>query len=1190
MRLEDIKPNLIIQGIVPNKSVKIINVEKLSRDIITVYYKQDDGSLDERQLFRKDESKYSIWTHHFSFSGDPDDFKLAMEAKRISNAHLFDPFMAIHSSNIIPLPHQITAVYESMLPKQPLRYILADDPGAGKTIMAGLLIRELIARADVERVLIVCPGSLVEQWQDELDEKFSLKFRIFSNEMNEQCRGNVFEEYNCLIARMDQLKRNEVYLEKLKLVEWDLVIIDEAHKMSASYSGDDIKKTKRFRLGELLSSRTKHLLLMTATPHNGKENDFQLFLSLLDNDRFYRVHGKAKKVDVSDIMRRMCKEDLLKFDGTKLFPERLAITADYKLSDMEMELYDDVTQYVREEMNKAERLDNYKKGNVGFALTSLQRRLASSPEAIYKSLESRKNRLIDKERKWSDDLNNNERCVNEVIADGHKSSYFDEDDFDEDEYTNEEFEKKTDEITDRATASRSISELKKEIETLQRLEDKAHQLVLSGTDKKWEELSDLLQNTPEMKGENGKQRKLIIFTEYKATLNYLKDKIIGLLGDPSQVVVIHGGVKRDERRYIQEKFRNDSNVRILIATDAAGEGVNLQVAHLMINYDLPWNPNRIEQRFGRIHRIGQKEVCYLWNIIASDTREGDVFVQLFEKLDNERKALGGKVFDVLGDLFEDKPLKELLLEAIRYGEDPERKKELEIAVEGALDRDHIESLISRNALTQDFMNPERLFAIREEMEKAEARKLQPYYVRSYFLKAFEKVGGKIRSRESGRYEIRYVPQSVINRDKQLIGSDRIDRNPVVDKYERVCFDKKDIDGKKQAVLLHPGHPLMRAVTNIILDKYGDVLKQGSVFVDPNDDDTSLHVLCVLDHRITEGGNINKLISRRYQFILIDSEGNTKDAGYAPHLDYRALSDDELKLVEMEIGEFWKKSDDSYEFLDGYNPSWIREDIENKALSYANEYLVPNHYNEVSYRRENEIDKVLLAVKERLSSEIDSLIEMRIRCEDDVKNGKEVAVARLEKVKYEIQRISEKLESRKKELNMKRDVVSQTPIVVGACVVIPKGFLEFLKCGCYITTTDSSSFSSDKESRDYLEAVGMKTVAEKEISMGYEVRDVSKDNCGWDITSVKKSGDNIVDERHIEVKSKSASSEIVTISRNEILYGLNQEDKFVLAIVVVNGDNVSEPKYVHKPFTKEPAWGVVSENFNVKDLLNKSEDF
>ena len=1188
MKLEEIITGCLIQGIFPGKIAKIIGVEQLSPDIITIYYKLDDGIPKERQLFRRDEDKYSlaIEGRHFAFDANADDFKLAMEAQRIANSHLFDPYMAVHSSNIIPLPHQITAVYESMLPKQPLRYVLADDPGAGKTIMAGLLIRELIARSDIERILIVCPGVLVEQWQDELDEKFNLKFRILSNEMNEQCRGNVFEEHNCLIARLDQLKQNEDFLEKLELVNWDLVIVDEAHKMSASQNGSDVKKTQRFRLGELLSSHTKHFLLMTATPHNGKEEDFQLFLSLLDKDRFYaKIRGAAERADVSDVMRRMCKEDLLKFDGTRLFPERKAVTASYELSDLEMELYEDVTLYVREEMNKAERLDKNKRVNVGFALTSLQRRLASSPEAIHKSLENRKKKLIEKQKDWEEGKESR-GYVSDVMAGYTKSDYskFEDDLFDD--LTGHEYEERIDQITDNSTAARSLEELKNEIKTLEGLEEKAHQLVLSEKDRKWDELSRLLQNTPEMRGEDGKQRKLIIFTEYKATLNYLQDRITDLLGSNEEVVVIHGGVKRESRREIQEKFRNVPDVRILIATDAAGEGVNLQTAHLMINYDLPWNPNRIEQRFGRIHRIGQTEVCYLWNLIAKDTREGDVFATLFAKLEVERQALGGKVFDVLGDLFEDRSLADLLLEAIRYGEDPKTKARLKEKVEGALDRKHIEDLIRRNALTQDIMSPERVFAVREEMEKAEARKLQPYFVRSYFLNAFSKVGGVLNQRETGRYEISHVPSSILERDHILIDSERRDRNPVVHKYDRVCFDKEDIEGKnKQAVMLHPGHPLMRAVTSIILEKYGGLLKQGAVFVDPLDNGHTPSILYVLDHRITESNDLSKVISRRFQFVKMNELGEAMDAGFAPHLDLRSLTLEEERFIEENCGEDWRSGADRDNVLDGYSMSWIGDDVERKALSYANTELVPHHFDEIRRKREEDIDKTKCAIRERLSKEIDYLTKQRMRFEADVRRGKGGSIQNLEKVKSKIERLRDRLKVREADLDSQRDVVSQTPLVIGACIVLPFGLFEFLSNG------GQPYFTPDFDCRSEIEMKGMQAVFAKERSMGYETTDVSKENCGWDITSRKKDGSGmIIDERHIEVKGKGMDSPVVTVSKNEIMYGLNQREKFILAIVRVDGDVVMQPRYIHEPFTKEPAFDVVSQNFDVEELLARSKEF
>ena len=291
-------------------------------------YKTPDDTLKDRLLNRADELSISIATTErpWSFEGDGEAFKLTVEAKRIDLAFLFDPMMAVHTSNVDPLPHQITAVYESMLPRQPLRFVLADDPGAGKTIMAGLYIRELIMRADARRILIVAPGSLVDQWREEMFEKFGLEFRVFTKDLEAATpSGNPFDDIDHLIVRLDQMSRNEDLQDKLCAAGWDLVVFDEAHKLAAHFFGSKLEKTGRFRLAEKLGAQTRHLLLMTATPHNGKEEDFQLFLSLLDSDRFYgKFRDGVHKVDCSDLIRRMVKEKLVKFDGTPLFPERRA--------------------------------------------------------------------------------------------------------------------------------------------------------------------------------------------------------------------------------------------------------------------------------------------------------------------------------------------------------------------------------------------------------------------------------------------------------------------------------------------------------------------------------------------------------------------------------------------------------------------------------------------------------------------------------------------------------------------------------------------------------------------------------------------------------------------------------------------------------------------------------------------------
>ncbi|MDP3178737.1 MAG: DEAD/DEAH box helicase, partial [Spirochaetaceae bacterium] len=400
IQLEQLQPRAAVRGIVPDALVVVVSVQWFGSAALELTYKTPGGKVANELLYRDDEARLEIVEQGrpWSFDGDGALFRLVSEALRIRLAHLFDPVLAVHTSVVDPLPHQITAVYEAMLPRQPLRFLLADDPGAGKTIMAGLLIKELIARGDLQRCLIVCPGSLAEQWQDELYRRFHLPFEILTNDKLEAARtGNWFVEANLVIARLDKLSRNEDVQQKLQAPDcrWDLVVCDEAHKMSATVFGGETKFTKRYRLGQLLSTLTRHFLLMTATPHNGKEEDFQLFMALLDGDRFEgRFRDGVHVADASDLMRRMVKESLLKFDGTPLFPERIAYTVPYKLSDAEAELYKAVTTYVREEFNRADALENDKRaGTVGFALTVLQRRLASSPEAIYQSLRRRRERL-----------------------------------------------------------------------------------------------------------------------------------------------------------------------------------------------------------------------------------------------------------------------------------------------------------------------------------------------------------------------------------------------------------------------------------------------------------------------------------------------------------------------------------------------------------------------------------------------------------------------------------------------------------------------------------------------------------------------------------------------------------------------------------------------------------------------------
>ena len=537
--LEKITDGAFVRGIVPDQPVQVVRVDWIGNLAINVAYREQNGIISEATLYRDDETRLSLDAEgrHWSLTADGGLLRLVTEAYRIDLAHHFDPYLAIHTSLVEPLPHQISAVYGEMLSRQPLRFLLADDPGAGKTIMAGLFIKELIARSDLERCLVVAPGNLVEQWQDELNDKFDLKFDILSRDMIRTSRsGSFFDDYNQLIVRLDMLARDQDLQEKMKSSrEWDFIICDEAHRMSATYSGGEIKYTKRYQLGQKLSPICRHLLLMTATPHNGKEEDFQLFMALIDSDRFEgRFRDGVHYADIADMMRRLTKEELSKFDGRPLFPERRAYTVKYKLSDPEALLYDRVTNYVREEMNRIRRFfaqDGRKRNTVGFALQILQRRLASSPAAIYQSLERRHNRLKEQLKKMRLQVGDSQ-FGEEVSSDTLE---------DFEEYEQERADEIEEIALTGATAAETLKQLTIEVATLEKLKQMALEVLQAGQDTKWRELNRILDDEL-MTDSKGNRRKLIIFTEPKDTLNYLCDKIRARFGKPEAVDVIHGGV------------------------------------------------------------------------------------------------------------------------------------------------------------------------------------------------------------------------------------------------------------------------------------------------------------------------------------------------------------------------------------------------------------------------------------------------------------------------------------------------------------------------------------------------------------------------------------------------------------------------------------------------------------------------
>lgn len=1108
MLLEELKPGLRIEGIIPSEVLTVIAVQRHGADALELTYKSTAGALGQQVVFRKDEGKLSIaQSGSRAFDASASDFKLVAEAQRITLAGLFDPMLAVATSDVQPLPHQIRAVYGELLPRTPLRFLLADDPGAGKTIMAGLYIKELLLRDDVRQCLIIAPGGLVEQWQDELFFKFGLRFDLLTNQLiDANVNLNVFESHPLLIARMDQLSRNEQLQAQLKETEWDLIVVDEAHRMGAHYFGGKLLKTKRFLLGEMLGDITRHLLLMTATPHSGKEEDFQLFLTLLDRDRF---EGKQKKtVDTTGIMGRMVKEDLLTFEGKKLFPERIAETVPYELTALEFDLYEDVTTYVREGMNRADRVGGKRKNTVGFALTVLQRRLASSPEAIYRSLVRRCERL---ERKRQEILNG-------TYSEAGPS--LDLDDLDSDDFNAEEIEELEEELLDAATAAQTVEELNAELLELADLVKTAKLVRDSGTDRKWTELSNILQDNALITDANGLPRKFIIFTEHRDTLDYLQTRISSLLGKPDAVKAIHGGVRRGERRLITEEFTKNRDVQILLATDAAGEGLNLQAAHLMVNYDLPWNPNRIEQRFGRIHRIGQEEVCRLWNLVAANTREGEVFTRLLEKLDQMRETFGGKVFDVLGEAFNETPLRDLLLEAIQYGERPDVKAKMHEVIDASVG-DGLKGILDERALASDHLAEADLAALRAKMDAARARRLQPHYIELAFKAAFKRLGGRIVKREQGRYEIANVPAHI-----------RASKHgPIATRYDRVAFDLPHVqsDDLVRADLLAPGHPLHDAVMDEVIRQFGGCLNSGTVLVSPTLEEPHLLVGVVEEVADATGGSV----ARRFGYAYVDSYGTVTPAGPAPYLDCVAAPEVPAVTAARAL-------------------SWLA-DAEDKATSWIISNQLPEYLADIQPRRSAELAKTRELVSMRLEGERDRLILDAAVAAEKERAG-EKAKESSDSLNRKAVELDHRLRRRLELIEQQALMSTKPPHILTAALVLPIGLLE--------GDLPASAPMHAKETKE-VERRGVDLVLARECELGRKPVEQAFNNPGFDILSTALNGDTY----RIEVKARIEGAKDFFITHNEVMTGKNAVPRYRLALVRVDqrGAQFDEVRYLDDPF-------------------------
>ena len=761
---------------------------------------------------------------------DPEQVRLLVESTRIRLAWAWDRQFAVSLSGIRTLPHQIEAVYRKMLPQPRLRFLLADDPGAGKTIMAGLLVKELKLRQAIDRCLVLVPAPLTIQWQEELLRFFGESFQIIHSANDQQQLLNLWERESQVIASIDYAKQDGVR-ERVWRQHWDLVVIDEAHKCSAHTKrsagrGDEVERTRRYQLAERLSEQCDHLLLLTATPHHGDDDRFAHFVRLLDRDLFpepHRFGDEAKRVR-REILRlgddcpwslRRLKEDLKDLDGRRLFPDRHVRTVSFRLGAEEYAVYKAVTAYINEFLPRAA---GPRKNSVALVRTVFQRRLASSTRAIHESLLRRRARLTD----LVDDLERlpsaqRARRLAE-LAGRQADAEQDEDDLDE---------AARDALIDETTAAAELDRLRAEVAALGDLTARVGRLRGRGRDSKLVALRDCLQGAEFRDLQDGRG-KLLVFTEHRDTLDHLREHLASW---GYSTCAIHGGMNPRGRRRAQEEFRTGR--QICVATEAAGEGINLQFCHLMVNYDLPWNPTRLEQRLGRIHRIGQSRDVHAFNFVATDSDdgqpviEGRILERLLNKLDAMRGALGDRVFDVVGEVLSlnrislPDMLRDVAYEPRRLDDcldaidriDPRQLDLYEEATGIALARGHV-----------DFSA-----AARSNLE-AEERRLMPRYVEAHFLNAARAVGLRAEARADGLWRIEHVPADL--RSDRLAAVRRLGKPDAA--YRKLTFYKEHLEQDRHldAVLLGPGHPLYGALDERLRERLRAVAGQAAVCADP----------------------------------------------------------------------------------------------------------------------------------------------------------------------------------------------------------------------------------------------------------------------------------------------------------------------------------------------------------------------
>lgn len=996
---------------------------------------------------------------------------LALETTRYRFASMYDPLLAMNTSKIDPLPHQIEAVYGYVLKLPRIRFLIADDPGAGKTIMGGLIIKELKLRHLVSRILIVVPGHLKDQWRREMREKFEEPFVVIDRGVLDALYGeNVWARERQVITSIDFAKREEI-LPSIASADFDLIIVDEAHKMSAYRYGDKLDKTDRYKLGEALSRITEHFLFLTATPHKGDPENFRLFLDLLEPGFFATaemLHESIRNKDNPLFIRRV-KEDLNDFDGKPLFLPRHVRTVPFNLgadSPKEKELYNALSRYVNTQYNKA--LTKDKKRNIAFALVILQRRLASSTYALLRSLERRKKRLED------------------LLAGAEERRTVPEGTFDFDtvEDLSEEERWKEEEIWETLSVAENREELAKEIGTINGLIDRAKSIIQSEDEIKLRALKESLDELTR-KYPDREDKKILIFTESRDTLEYLENKL-RTWGYTTNT--IHGGMRLEDRVKAESVFKTDTQV--LVGTEAAGEGINLQFCHLMINHDIPWNPNRLEQRMGRIHRYGQQKEVYVFNLVAEDTREGKVLNKLFQKLEEIRQALGtDKVFDVVTQVLYDRNLSQLLMEAAANARNiDEILKEVDVTV----DEEYV-TRVKENlgeSLATRYIDYTRM----EEMaQRAREYRLIPEYTEAFFKKALARAGGKLRERKDGLLAVDSIPFDI----RGIAQDDGFKRSHggVLRRYPKVTFDREIAFKNPDAEFVSFGHPLFEAVMMWIENQFSDSLLAGATFIDPD-------------------GQLDGYILF-YEGEIRDGTGDVAGKRLFPFYS----GDGEIRSISPAV--VWDLAEGDGAGSASFDVDPLKQATSGKVLSELQEYKA-----EILEERERQAEikrKYGIKSLEHLILRLDGeLISLHTRKEQGEKV--DLPIRNKEQRKEEYERA---LEALKDQIDKERSLTMSMPRFVGIIRVRP-------------ADTVGEAMKSDAE----IERIGMEIATEYEIKNDRVPEDVSAENLGFDIRST----DREKNVRYIEVKARAQKGP-VALTQNEWFKAQRFRDDYYLYAVM-----------------------------------------